>query len=148
MDKIDFIRESNRIEGIHRDPTPAEVSEYDRFMALDKVYAHDLEKFVTVYQLNAVLRRQAGMDVRVGSHIAPPGGPLIEEQLTNLLLDIEQGLGPWEAHMRYETLHPFTDGNGRSGRMLWAWQMGPFKMELGFLHSFYYQTLQNRAVVK
>ena len=38
--------------------------------------------------------------------------------------------------------HPFTDGNGRSGRALWLWQMNnhaPF----GFLHTFYYQTLEN-----
>lgn len=46
---------------------------------------------------------------------------------------------PWEVHIAYEMLHPFTDGNGRSGRMLWAWQMRNFPLD--FLHTFYYQTL-------
>ena len=144
MDGLDFIRESNRIENIHRDPSGAEVEEFDRFLNLDEIKVYELEKFVSIYQKNAVLRRQPGMNVRVGGHIPPPGGPMIEEVLTNLLLDVKGGLGPWEAHMRYETLHPFSDGNGRSGRMLWAWQMGPFKLNLGFLHAFYYQTLQAR----
>ena len=141
MNARDFVRESNRIEGIHRDPADAEISEFERFMHLEKIYVHDLEKFVSVYQSNAVLRRQHGMNVRVGGHTPPPGGPHIEELLTNLLLDIDAGLPAWDAHIRYETIHPFSDGNGRSGRMLWAWQMGPFHLGLNFLHKFYYQTL-------
>lgn len=141
MDKVDFIRESNRIEGIYRDPTDAEIDEFDRFINLDKVCVHDLERFVSVNQMNAVLRRQPELNVRVGNHVAPSGGPQIEGMLTDLLRDIEAGLDPWDAHVRYETLHPFSDGNGRSGRMLWAWQVGPLKLGLGFLHAFYYQTL-------
>ena len=51
--------------------------------------------------------------------------------------------GAWQTHNDYENLHPFTDGNGRSGRMLWAWQMrnDDDAMARGFLHTFYYQTL-------
>ena len=139
----DFVSESNRIEGITRDPSKGELSEFDRFMELQEVRVSDLERFVSVYQPNAVLRRKHGLNVCVGSHEPPPGGPHIEELLTNLLLDIDDGLSPWEAHVRYEGIHPFSDGNGRSGRMLWAWQMGPSRLALGFLHRFYYQTLSN-----
>ena len=53
---------------------------------------------------------------------------------------------PWVFHVQYERLHPFTDGNGRSGRALWAWQMMRRRegLALGFLHRFYYQTLVAR----
>lgn len=143
---ITFIKESNRIEGIFRDPTQDDIDQFQQFLDLPVVEVHHLEKFVSVYQPNAVLRRQVGLDVRVGSHIAPRGGPDIEVRLTSLLLDIEAGLPPWDAHVRFENIHPFTDGNGRSGRALWAWQMlelghNPFR--LGFLHTFYYQTLDS-----
>lgn len=140
---VAFIRESNRIEGIHRDPTEREVDAFDAFMSLSRVTVRDLERLVDVIQPGAKLRRMLGCNVIVGNHVPPSGGPLVEEALTNLLRDIEQGLDAWHAHVRYETLHPFTDGNGRSGRALWAWQMGPFKLQRGFLHSFYYQTLSN-----
>jgi len=138
-----FVRESNKIEGIYRKPTPEELAEFDRFMGLDRTYVADMIQFVSVYHPNAVLRNLTGLDVRVGNHIAPSGGPDIELRLVNLLAGANKQppcfSDPFEVHLEYETLHPFTDCNGRSGRMLWAWQMRD--LSLGFLHRFYYQTL-------
>lgn len=138
-----FLKESNRIEGIHRPPTDHELAAFEYFLQLDEVTVWDLRQLVEVFQPGAIIRSKFGLDVRVGAYVAPPGGPHIVEHLTDLLRDIEAGLDPWTAHCRYESLHPFTDGNGRSGRALWAWQMGPFKLGLGFLHAFYYQTLSH-----
>jgi Fic/DOC family protein len=88
------------------------------------------------------------MNVAVGSHRPPPGGPDIPGALGFLLDTMKRGLDPWTTHKRYETLHPFMDGNGRSGRALWLWQMihqyggrDPYALRRGFLHTFYYQTL-------
>lgn len=140
----DFVRESNRIEGILRDPTDAEMTEFQRFVALDKVTIADLVTFVSIYQPRfpkAVLRDTPDVPgVRVGNHIAPPSGPDIRALLEHLVRCAnDRSMNAWEVHTAYEQLHPFTDGNGRSGRILWRWQMG--RAPIGFLHQFYYQTL-------
>ena len=140
-DLIAFIRESNLIEGIEREPTPEEIAAAEKFMALGEITVGDVCEFVSVCQPGAVLRERAGMDVRVGKHIAPPGGPPVRKNLGFLLRDVNRGqTDPYEIHHNYEYDHPFTDGNGRSGRMIWAWQMREFP--LGFLHHWYYQSLQ------
>ena len=137
-----FICESNRIEGIIGVPPDREIAEFKRFMALETVMLDDLKQFVSVYQPNAKLRTEKGMDVRVGDHYPPPGGGRILALIGNLLGEVNAGeISPWQAHIDYETIHPFTDGNGRSGRMLWAWMMQDIR--LTFLHRFYYQTLSN-----
>jgi hypothetical protein len=142
LNMIEKIRESNRIEGIHREPTGDEIREFERFMALPAVTVSDLCQFVYVYQPNAKLRDKDGRNVRVGHYYPPPGAPWIRDKLEQLCAFATGGANPWEVHLCYESLHPFTDGNGRSGRMLWYWQMRTHPMgDLGFLHAFYYQTL-------
>jgi hypothetical protein len=134
----DFVRESNRIEGIHRDPTGDELDAHQAFINITRPTTKDLEGFVGVIAPGHVLRDKVGLNVRVGNHIAPSGGPHIKTELDFLLSQLEIS-DPWHMHVAYETLHPFTDGNGRSGRALWLWQMQA--APIGFLHQFYYQTL-------
>jgi len=146
MNRFDFVRETNLIEGIHREPTQAERDEHARFIALDKVEIADLTKFVSVYEPTAVLRVQEGCNVYIGNHIPPKGGQGIYYKLQALLDDVNSGRkDAYENHIAYENLHPFSDCNGRSGRVLWAWQAhksNRMYLSLGFLHMFYYQTLQ------
>lgn len=137
----EFVRESNKIEGITRDPTEEELAEFNRFMDSREVSVESLIQFVWVYQPDARLRDTPSVPgVRVGSHTAPPSGPEIRVRLEGLLKQVHnREISPYDAHVYYEALHPFTDGNGRSGRALWAWMMRD--IPLGFLHKFYYQTL-------
>ncbi len=140
-DAITFVTESNKIEGILRTPTAAEINEFHRFMELGAMNVNELERFVKVYQPDAKLRDKPNLNVRVGNHYPPSGGPEIRRELAVLL---NSDKNPFQTHIAYETLHPFTDGNGRSGRMLWAWQMrNSPRLDLGFLHAFYYQTLNS-----
>lgn len=140
-----FIAESNLIEGIIREPTIGELRAHDRLLSRDRVTVPDLEVFVTTVA-RARLRRRVGCDVFIkGVPQTPPkGGPWIETVLGDVLDRAVHEMGAHETHVAYELLHPFTDGNGRSGRALWAWQMArtghdPFVRP--FLHTFYYQTL-------
>jgi hypothetical protein len=140
----DFVRESNRIEGIHREPTGEEVAATARFLSRTgrPITVSDLINLVAVYQPNAKPRFIQGLDVRVGDHIAPRGGPQVQAALASMLENKDKVRDAYEMHVEYEILHPFTDGNGRSGRALWLREMGGmWKAPLGFLHHFYYQTL-------
>lgn len=143
-DAFKFVAESNRIEGILRLPFDAEIDEHQRFMALAQVNVVDLVQFVSVYQPGARLRDQVGLNVRVGDHLPPLGGPAIRNEVERILRLANDNLYvPFLVHCMYETVHPFTDGNGRSGRVLWAWHMQKYGgCPLGFLHHFYYQALQ------
>ena len=145
----DFVVESNRIEGIERAPDDPQLAREIKvtraFVRLHHPTVNDLESFVAVctgaQAHPAVLRRRVGQNVRVGNYIKPAGGPRIEPELQALLDNMRpSSSSAFQTHLAYERLHPFTDGNGRSGRALWLWQMCG-KAPLGFLHRFYYQTL-------
>lgn len=149
-DLREFVRESNRIEGITREPTDAEIEAHEVFCALQSVAIKDLQAFVSIIAPDHVLRSEEGNNVRVGRYIAPAGGAQIPRALNDILrhanlrggLKAERGDSAHLVHCRYEKLHPFSDGNGRSGRVLWLW-MRWNHAPLGFLHHFYYEALAN-----
>lgn len=147
LSTIEQIAESLRIEGIRRPPTEAEIKEHIRFLRLPTVSIEDLEQFVSVYQPRNYLRDEFGRDVRIGNYHPPRGGPEIRSLLQAFLdrINVHYVLrDPFTLHAEYEMLHPFTDGNGRSGRILWYWMMQSRNYglaSLGFLHAWYYQTL-------
>ncbi len=146
----DFMVESNRIEGIE-ETTPEQVAATARFLSRKELTISDIVDLVAVYQPNARPRFVAGLNVRVGDHVPMRGGPNVQKAMQAILDVVNCGFHSGhiahESHVNYEYVHPFTDGNGRSGRALWLWVMGGInKAPLGFLHHFYYQTLQRVKV--
>ena len=131
-----FVDESWRIEGLYS--SPSDVAAHRRFFARD-LSVESIEQFVfdVVKPPLNLLRSKPNMNVVVGNHRPPKGGPMIRGDLEKVL-QIEC---PFKQHLEYENLHPFMDGNGRSGRALYLLRVGDLR-GLSFLHHWYYKSLQ------
>lgn len=148
MSLFEFIIESNKIEGITTVPTSYDLAAYNVLLLCPEVSIGDLSDFVYKIQRGSLLRSDEGMDVRVGSHIPPSGGEELIKDLKSLLRDVNKNFAtPFKNYIKYESLHPYMDGNGRSGRALWLWQHLTFEtldfIPVSFLHLFHYETLRN-----
>jgi len=140
-----FARESNEIEGIvqngrHKTHTRA----LTHFLALTEITLFDLEQFVKEIEPSAFLRTKPEHCVWIGGKEAMRA-PESLFALDKLLQRIKkQDIPAYEAHCDYEMIHPFIDGNGRSGRALWLWMMvkSGYDLKYLFLQQFYYSTLQ------
>lgn len=144
-----FAEESNHIEGIL---TPRRhlnhAAALHKFLAYPRIGVDQLAEFVKSAQPDARLRTGPLDRVWIGGREAPTYD-LVHYVLPELLNGVYRNvLTPLEAHRAYEYIHPFTDGNGRSGRALWLWQMVKFNdydLKYKFLQMYYYQTLDEYA---
>lgn len=148
-DLFSFQKESNRIEGIlSHDGLNKAVDTLAALLAKPNLSPDDLAHYRMVVQPNAILRNKPGVNVQIGNHLPPLGGPAIRTMLKDIVGDANLGEDPFLIHQRFESLHPYTDGNGRTGRALWLWQMvnqHGYRCQRRFLHEWYYQSLQHQG---
>ena len=139
-----FMRESNWIE-FERDEMgdgllhPNDVKAVKKFLGKPLTEDSLKELHYALSEGRDILRGfYRECDVVVGGH-RPPSWKVVPAFMSNFFLDLPK-MTPWEAHCRYEKIHPFEDLNGRTGRLLWLHKMKG-RTDLSFLHQFYYQTL-------
>lgn len=136
-----YVRESNEIERIFRTPSRRELAAHVFLCKEPTLTIDSLCQFVRAVQPSAKLRIAAGINVSVGKHIPPAGGVAIGYALDDIVGRVNRDDDPVSVHHDYETLHPFTDGNGRSGRAIWLRQLGPSALVNRFLTQWYYDSL-------
>lgn len=155
---IEHIRHSNLIEDIDDPKEDARsLKAWQWLDTQDKITQPvllELHKMITKAQLPA---SQAGkyrqVTVYVGGYTAPPPA-VASGQIYGWCLDLMKDwktLDPKEMHVRFEKIHPFIDGNGRTGRMLMWWHEKKLGREPTLIRSnsadrhYYYQWFKEKS---
>lgn len=125
-----YIKGSNAIEGIHDDrEIDQSLVAWAHLESLGGILSHgDIMKVQKIITLNqselqpnqrGYYRGLAGNDVnvRVGKNVAPKYQE-VEALMRDWLEDMPK-MTPLISHVRFEHIHPFVDGNGRTGRMIY-----------------------------
>jgi Fic family protein len=144
INHIKFARESAEIEG--EKVTPHQVAAVRMVCQLKKLTLKD------IHNLHALCTRELKVNwsgkfrtcpVWIGGHEAPDFNKLPE-----LFADFMKRfpkMNSWEAHNKFEKIHPYQDFNGRVGRLIWLFKAlrEDYYFQRSFLHHYYYSTLQH-----
>lgn len=155
-----FIRESNAIEGIYDEAEIKQSLHAWEFLIEQEEISHGVickvQKMITINQTNlqphmrGYYRTMSKTNVSVGGRHAPDFS-LVDSLMQGWLDDLAK-MTPLVAHVRFESIHPFVDGNGRTGRMIYWYHciktgQHPFFYE-GKKRDIYYRLFDQERVIK
>ena len=140
-----FLAESNRIEGYDYEP-----SLYQQTSSSKRGFKNHIENALSAWRYMVVHHKEPltgrhilhlhqlhmrgtlspsnvgkfrSCQVYIGKH-RPPAPEHLDYYLQQFINDFNsKAFDPLELHYEFEWIHPFVDGNGRVGRILWAWDL-------------------------
>lgn len=134
-DEIEFLSESNKIEGVFDDVSLEQAVEAWEFLKKQKkLTVGVILKTHKILMLHQNLQPDEKgyfrkCEVRIGGKyglnwVKVPGAmdSWVKDAMTSVKSPGENGKNIKIDHTTYEFIHPFVDGNGRTGRMFMNWQ--------------------------
>lgn len=133
VDVEEFLRESNAIEDVYSEEALEDSLQAWEYLKQQEELTHNVVKEAHRLILGNLQPEIAGeyrdIQVYVADHV-PPNPEVVHLKMDELLEQIpETGEGAVNWHISFETIHPFADGNGRIGRLLYLWQCRQLNIE-------------------
>jgi len=126
--EIEFLRESNGIEGVYDANSLEHAIKAWKYLKTKKKLTPFVVKAVhkLLMKNQPIFEDEKGKYRKVGVTIAGRLGlewSKIEEKMKTWCDNVALSQKHWQIHhIEYEKIHPFIDGNGRTGRMFMNWE--------------------------
>lgn len=122
---IEYFRESNAIEGIQNEEAVDDTIEGWEYLREKDQLSHSRIQNAHEYILQNRQPKIAGeyrsIQVSIGGRVATPPSEVKPEMDDLLAWSPTDPLEALKWHVAFEQIHPFADGNGRIGRLLYLW---------------------------